>query len=174
MPDSRPDPVPERIVGRISWESYSLRAEKRIRANMDLVLDLCSRYDLSLVDVAKIPGAPGLRTMRRWASENLYDFGKRYKQTRREQWTMRYLDQIKTADREQAALSGPKALALYDRMQELIFLKAFQDALEDEEDTRFTPQQRGILNLCLQGWSFNRIADYCDRFGVDLEAPEES
>jgi hypothetical protein len=67
----------ERYYATISWEGYAMRAEKRIRRDMDRVLRLC--YEgADLVRVSRIPGAPGLRTLRRWVSLNLYGFGRQY------------------------------------------------------------------------------------------------
>ena len=69
--------APERLCPCITWESEPLRAEKRIRRQIDQVLRLC--WDgFDLVRVARIPGAPGLRTLRRWVSLNLYGFGRQY------------------------------------------------------------------------------------------------
>jgi hypothetical protein len=60
-----------------SWEDIPLRAEKRIRRQIREVT--FRLWDgLTLAQVARLPGAPGLRTMRRWASENLCGFGKEY------------------------------------------------------------------------------------------------
>jgi hypothetical protein len=173
MADS--SPALERIRQTIEWgPGEGLRAVKRIKRNMDQVLELCFKHGLSLVDVAKVNGAPGLRTMRRWESENLYDFSKRYKKIRVSQRMQRYLDSSKEFDRQEAEANGPRALARYEHVQKMIFLQAFQELEDEEGDPRFTAQQRGILNLCRQGWSFKRIEAYCNRFGVDLEAPEES
>jgi hypothetical protein len=54
-----------------------MRAEKRIRKNMSRVLWLCFN-GYTLPDVARLPGYPGLRTMRTWCRENLNGFGRMY------------------------------------------------------------------------------------------------
>lgn len=67
----------ERLYATMTWEGEPVRAEKRIKRNIEKVLLLC--YDgLDLVRISNMPGAPGLRTMRRWVSENLYGFGRKY------------------------------------------------------------------------------------------------
>jgi hypothetical protein len=80
---ARSSAAPERLYPQITWESHPMRAERRIRRQMDAVLRLCFA-GLTLSQVARIPGGPGLRTMRRWASENLYSFRAQYWQFRRE------------------------------------------------------------------------------------------
>jgi len=56
--------------------------------------------------------------MRRWCAENLYGFGKEYKEIRLDQWTGRQMEAIEALRREQAYLEGPSALAACDREQE--------------------------------------------------------
>jgi hypothetical protein len=70
-------PAPQRYYATVSWESEPMRAEKRIRRQIDQVLRLC--YDgADLVRISKSAGAPGLRTLRRWVSLDLYGFGRTY------------------------------------------------------------------------------------------------
>jgi hypothetical protein len=70
-------PAPERLCPRMTFEGEPMRAEKRIRRQIDQVLRLCwDGHDL--VRISKIPGAPGLRTLRRWCSLDLWGFGRQY------------------------------------------------------------------------------------------------
>jgi hypothetical protein len=160
---------PERITARIEWgpgEGIRAGARIRIRKSMEKVLQLCQLHDLSIADVAKTPGAPSLRCLRYWLSQDLYSFKTRYKKIRLDQFTQRWLDGTEELRRQEAADRGPRVLARYDLAQSMIFLKAFRDAEEDTEPSTFTVQERGILDLCGQGWSLRRIGRYCDLFNA--------
>lgn len=75
---------PERIRQTIEWTAEPLRNEKRIKQKVDRVLYYCRFHGFDLVGISKMPGSPGLRTMRRWCAENLYGIGKEYGQIMRE------------------------------------------------------------------------------------------
>ena len=59
------------------WEEYPLRAGERIHRQIEAVtLRLWS--GMTLAEVARLPGSPGLRTLRRWTALNWYGLGKEY------------------------------------------------------------------------------------------------
>ena len=59
------------------WEEYPLRAGERIHRQIEAVtLRLWS--GMTLAEVARLPGSPGLRTLRRWTAKNWYGLGKEY------------------------------------------------------------------------------------------------
>jgi hypothetical protein len=64
-----------------SGQSYPQRAGERIT---DHILWVLSRAEegFSLARIAKIPGAPGLRTMRRWCADSVLGFDEYYRSAR--------------------------------------------------------------------------------------------
>jgi hypothetical protein len=70
-------PAPQRYYATVSWESEPMRAEKRIRRQIEAVT-LWLWKGLTLAQVARMPGAPGESTLRRWVSLNLCGLGREY------------------------------------------------------------------------------------------------
>ena len=95
MADS--SPAPERHCLSMTWESEPLRAEDRIRRQMEAVTLLLWR-GLTIAQIAAMRGRsetrlPSERTLRRWTAENLLGFGKEYHMLMRE----RAIDRIHAA-----------------------------------------------------------------------------
>ena len=77
-------PAPQRFYARIEWSNEPLRAEKRIRRQMELVTLLVWKgFTIAQIAAMRRIGdarLPSERTLRRWTAQDMLGFGKEYHQ----------------------------------------------------------------------------------------------
>jgi hypothetical protein len=156
-----------------SWDNTPMRAESRIKRNIEATLWLCEEYHATLPQIARIPGVPSLRTFRYWLSKDLYGFRKRYRQARLDHWCTMMQEQGEEDDRAQAYLNGPEAGSRYDSLRErrdraiVNMLNAAE--VGDREyggkakDSNFTRVEQAIIDLAGQGYTLEAVERICRR-----------